>query len=302
MIKQIDPNMPSLFNVALVGVGKMGMLHAQAFQALPNVELIGALDTDPARKILIAGLGMNSVAKIDDLLVRPDAVIVATPSDSHARVAIPLLEQGIHCLVEKPLALTETEAYSMTLAAAKSGAVLAVGHSERFNWRLQQALKPLAEDELIVEVVRNSRPAFFQTQVDVVQDLMVHDIDWILCHEGSPVRAVKVYPPVTDGTAIREVCCRLTFDTRTYELSASHLNGQKERKIRVSRSGGTVLEFDLKNYKLPDVLDPLEKQAIDFINYCKGNPSKVSTGTHALDVLALVENVRRLCHEHQSTI
>ncbi|WP_269586055.1 Gfo/Idh/MocA family protein [Roseibium sp. Sym1] len=303
MNKLTDQETPSgQFKVALVGMGNMGQRHARAFGTLPNVVLVGAVDTDPAKMTLISELGLRCFARVEDIQMLADAVVVATPAETHARIAVPFLEQGIHCLIEKPIALTERDAVSMMAAAEESGAMLAVGHSERFNRRLKQALEQLDGEAQRVEVVRTSCPAPSHAGADVVQDLMVHDLDWILRLETSPVRTLRVHDHAADATGLRQVDCFLGFDKRSYELRVSHVKGDRQRSVRISRPGHADLHYDLTRQEPAVGADPLERQAAEFVRFCKGTPSTIASGAHAVNVLALVERVRKLCQEHPHAV
>lgn len=286
------------FKVALVGFGKMGLLHARAFQASPGVEVIGAFDADTAKRSLIETMGFAPVTSIESLSGLADAVIVATPAETHSHIAVPLLERGVHCLIEKPLALSTVEAEQMMSAATKGNALLAVGHNERFNWSLHNAIAALGSEGGSVEIIRNSFPNGVSDKADVVQDLMVHDLDWIIHHENAPARSIEVLGSVFGEAGLSEVSCKLTFDSRAYDLHVSHRKSDKTRNIKIARPNVAEQQFDLSQYRRSDGLDPLEWQAGEFVKFCKGRPSLVSTGEHATEVLSIAEKVRRLCHEH----
>ncbi len=163
--------------VGVVGVGHLGSAHARNWHEIPEVELVGVFDTDPARCKEIADL--HEVAAFADplhMLAEIDAVSIVTPTPFHLESALPFIEAGKAVLVEKPLAATLEEADQLCRAAEKSGAVLQVGHIERFNPVIRSAIG-IIEKPLFIECDRIHPFALRSTEISVVHDLMIHDID-----------------------------------------------------------------------------------------------------------------------------
>lgn len=177
--------------MAVIGAGRMGGFHARVISESPGAELVAVVDRDEARAREVADRhgAQASSADAGPWSEGLDAAVVATPTEAHVAVAGPLLERGIHCLVEKPLAATPQEATELVEAAGRGGATLQVGHTERFN----PAFMALARYDLtprFVEAERISPCRFRSMDVGVVMDLMIHDIDLVLSLVRSDVVSV----------------------------------------------------------------------------------------------------------------
>lgn len=278
--------------LAIVGFGKMGRLHLRAFRRIAGVEIVGAVDVDPPRASEAEAEGVSFAAEIGGLAGTIDAAVIATPPDRHAEVAVPLLEAGVDCLVEKPIALSPAEARRMVAAAEAGGARLAIGQNERFNVQIERALAVLGQGAGEAAVVRRSTFANGCRQTDVVQDLMVHDLDWILRHEANAACEIAIREARARGGRLDHVLCHLDFGTRRYLLAASHADGRRERTIEVRRDGADPRVFNLIDPAGPGEPDPLMRQAQSFLELRAGRASDLSSGREALAVMALTETVR----------
>lgn len=219
--------------VAVVGVGDFGRNHVRVFRELDNVELACVVDTNSERASEVAGEFSTSVLPdFESLTGRVDAVSLAVPTAEHARVGCALLEQGIDVLVEKPMAASLVEADALIAAAKKHGRILQVGHLERFNPAV-----------LAVESILN-RPLFFEVHrlgiftprsldIDVVYDVMIHDLDILLALVGSPIEEVKAVgiPVLTDKVDIAHA--RIAFASGAIaNVTASRVSTERVRKMR----------------------------------------------------------------------
>ena len=219
--------------VAVVGVGHVGRHHARILAQAPDVNLVSVVDIDRARAEHVAS-ETESRAGVDamDLLGQVDAVTVAVPTAAHARVASPFLEAGIPVLVEKPMAVSLAEADAMIQLASRRGATLAVGHSERYNPAVTAAM-PLVTEPRFVEVHRLAAFPARGLDVDVVFDVMIHDIDVLLAivkAEPVSIEAVGV-PVLTDRIDIANA--RLRFGNGCIaNLTASRISRDRVRKLR----------------------------------------------------------------------
>ena len=177
--------------IAVIGVGSLGKHHARILAAMSDVELVGIVDINEARAREIGGL-VNAApfTNASDVLGRVDAVTVAVPTESHLSVAMPFLRRGVGVLVEKPLARNAAEAQQMIDAAAASGAIFGVGHTERYNPAVA-ALRPLLDHPRFIEVHRLGTFPDRSLDIDVVFDLMIHDLDVVLSIVPSEVVAVE---------------------------------------------------------------------------------------------------------------
>lgn len=231
--------------VGVVGVGYLGRFHALIYARLEQVELVGVCDTDPERA---AGIAAEAgCAAWDDpfaLIGRVDAVSIAVPTRAHHAVACAYLEQGIHVLLEKPLAVDAQEGAEIVRAAEQHDAVLQVGHLERFNAGVM-ALAARIDAPRYIEAQRMGGFVERATDVDVVADLMIHDIDIILALVDADlidVRAVGT-PVLTPRVDIASA--RLEFSNGTVANAvASRVSDKKTRRIRVFQPRGYLsLDF-----------------------------------------------------------
>lgn len=219
--------------VAVVGVGHLGKHHARILASLPGVELTAVVDTNQARAEEIAAAnGTRALMRATSLIGKVDAVSIAVPTEQHLAVALPFLEAGTSVLVEKPMARSLEEADLMIAAAAKSGAVLAVGHTERFNPAVEVA-RPMLNDPRFIEVHRLGTFPERSLDIDVVFDLMIHDLDVVLSLVHSEVESIEaVGVPVLTGR-VDIANARLRFANGCIaNLTASRISRDRVRKIR----------------------------------------------------------------------
>jgi predicted dehydrogenase len=217
---------------AVIGVGHLGKHHARILSSLPGVSLAGVVDINRERAAQIASqYNTRAFATVSDI-GKLDLAVIAVPTRSHAAIALPLIESGVHTLVEKPVAQTVVEADSLIAAARRCGVVLAVGHSERFNPAVAAA-RPHIKDPRFIEVHRLGTSPERSLDIDVVLDLMIHDLDLILSvvpSEIDNVEAVGV-PVLTPMVDIANA--RLRFKNGCIaNLTASRISRDAVRKIR----------------------------------------------------------------------
>lgn len=228
-----------LVRVGVVGVGSLGFHHARILREVPGVAMAGIHDLDPARAGAVASeLGVDDRGSLEALLDRSDALVVAVPTTDHESVAVAALERGIHVLVEKPMAPTLEAADRMLAAAAASGAVIQIGHVERFNAAVLAAESYL-ERPAFVESHRMAPFSPRSTDVAVVLDLMIHDVDLVLSLVGTPVREIAAagVPVLTPNVDIANA--RLAFEGGAVaNLTASRVSVERMRKIRLFQPSG----------------------------------------------------------------
>lgn len=217
----------------VVGVGHLGKHHARILASLPGVTLAGVVDTDAARANQVAAeRGTSAYAEVALVPGKIDVAVVAVPTESHARIALGLLEAGVHTLVEKPITQTVAEADALIATASSRGVVLAVGHSERFNPAVLAA-RPHLKDPRFIEVHRLGQLPGRSLDIDVVLDLMIHDLDLILSLVPSEVEGVEAVgvPVLTPRIDIANA--RLRFANGCIaNLTASRISREPVRKIR----------------------------------------------------------------------
>lgn len=234
---------PKKIKTGVVGVGALGQHHARIYSELAGSELAGVYDANPRRAAEIAKkCGCRAFDSIEELAAHVEAASVAVPTDRHREVAGLMIPRGVHLLVEKPIAATTREAEEMVELARRHGTVLQVGHIERFNpvmaFLEQKALKtpPLFIEAHRLAPYPPPRPGAPPrgTEVSVVLDLMIHDLEIILHLVKSPVTEVRaVGVPVLSPT--EDICnVRLEFANGCVaNITTSRLSPKRMRKIRV---------------------------------------------------------------------
>jgi predicted dehydrogenase len=245
------PPVDEPLKVAVVGVGHLGSVHARILSSSPHARLACVVDADAERAAKLAGeLGCAALHDLADLPADLDAAVVAVPTVAHADVATFLLERGVACLVEKPLASTLAEADRILAAAERGHARLAVGHVERFQPGVRK-LRELGLAPRFIECHRLAPFSFRSTDVGVVHDLMIHDLDLVLDLVDSPVAWIDAAGGaiLTDEEDIASV--RLAFENGARaNVTASRASLQPMRRLRLFSSEAYV-SLDLhKNYGL----------------------------------------------------
>lgn len=229
----------TLLRVAVVGVGEMGANHARVFARLKGASLVGVTDTSEERAQAVATQhGCRRFKSAESLIGEVDAVTVAVPSSLHAEVAAPLLEAGVHCLIEKPLATSAGDAQVLIEAARKGRSQLLVGHIERFNPAVEQLARILRGDHhvLAVDARRMSAVSSRVMDVDVVEDLMIHDLDIVLSLIGErPVDVTARGVHVSEAQGQDYVTSLLTFPSGALaSLTASRVTQNQVRELQVT--------------------------------------------------------------------
>lgn len=219
--------------IAVVGVGHLGRHHARILSSLAGVDLVAVVDKNRARAGQVAAAnGTRPLVDCRDLVGQVDAVTVAVPTELHCEIALPFLRAGIPVLVEKPMARSLDEADAMIDAAALRDVTLAVGHTERFNPAVAAA-RPFLTDPRFIEVHRLGTFPERSLDIDVVFDLMIHDLDVVLSLVNSEVESIDPIgvPVLTDRVDIANARVRFANGC-TANLTASRISRDRVRKIR----------------------------------------------------------------------
>jgi predicted dehydrogenase len=303
----------SKLRVAVIGVGHLGQHHARIYTELPGVELLAVADVAEARRREVGGrLRVPTVADYRDLLRQVDAVSVAVPTLLHHQIAREFLLAGSDVLVEKPITRTLHEADDLIAVAAAGKRILQVGHSERYNGGVQ-ALAAHVQDPGFIEVHRMGPFPGRGTDVDVVLDLMIHDIDIILTLVKSPVTAVSaVGVPVVSGQ-VDIANARLEFASGCVaNITASRVTGERLRKIRVfQRDTYFVLDYAsqelhlfrptpaagpgksrLSRVEIPVArVEPLRQELMDFVSSVRSRRPPMVPGKAGRDAVAVAAQI-----------
>ncbi len=239
--------MMSRLRVGVVGVGHIGKNHARLYSELPNAEFTAIYDTDAAKAEQLAQeFGVARATSLEDFAARIDAASVATPTATHFEVAGQLLERGKHLLIEKPIAENPAHATELAQRAAAQQLVLQVGHVERFNPVLS-ALESRLTRPRFIEAHRLSPYPNRSTDIGVVLDLMIHDLEIILHLVRSPVETIDAVgvPVLSRGEDIANA--RLRFeDGCVANITSSRISPERMRKIRVFQEDA-YLSLDYQN-------------------------------------------------------
>ncbi len=218
----------------VVGVGHLGQHHARLMKEVPGAELVAVVDSDPKRAEAIAGpLGVPGLSSLDSIPDDVTAASVAVPTSRHRDIVMPLLEQGVSVLVEKPMAATLEEAREMEAAARERGLVLQVGHIERFNPALS-VFHELDVQPRFIEAHRLAPFNFRTLDVSVVMDLMIHDLDIVMELAGSPLARVDAVGSRVLGQHVDIANARLVFENGCVaNVTASRVSFEPLRRTRV---------------------------------------------------------------------
>jgi len=294
---------------AVIGVGYLGRFHAQKYSQMDDVELLGVVDTDMERAENIAEeTGTKAYPDIASIPGDLDAVSIAAPTTLHASISIPLLERGIAVLVEKPMASTIKEAESIIKASEKGKAILQAGHLERFN----PALTKLRDDikkPMFIEAHRISPFKQRGADVDVILDIMIHDIDIILNLVDSPLKSLEAVgvPVLTQSADIANA--RLRFESGCIaNITASRVSADTMRKIRIFQKDSYIsIDFakasvDIhsltsdrqithNNLKMSET-DALASEIRSFIDAVKNNTGVVVDGIAGLKAIETAYRIK----------
>jgi predicted dehydrogenase len=308
--------------VAVAGAGEFGRQHARVYRELPGVELAGVFDQNPERAAAVAAEFQTKVfANLDALRGAVEAVSVVVPTVAHAEVGCRLMEMGLDVLVEKPMAVNLAEADALLGAAKKNGRILQVGHVERFNPAVI-AVEPVLNRPLFFEVHRLGVFTPRSLDVDVIYDLMIHDLDILLAMVGEPVTEVKAVgiPVLTDKVDIAHA--RLEFSGGAVaNITASRVSTERVRKMRFFqqheyisldyarrdalrigvKKPGPQPEFQFEKLQAP-VVEPLHAELEAFVEAVRTRKEPRTNGAAGRAALELASRVMASIHQHAARV
>ena len=308
--------------VAVVGTGEFGRNHARVYGELDGAELVGVFDENPERAAAVAAEFQTPVlTRLEELLGRADAASVAVPTVAHAEVGCRLLEMGLDVLVEKPMAVNLAEADALLKAAKKNGRILQVGHVERFNPAVT-AVEPILNRPLFFEVHRLGVFTPRSLDVDVIYDLMIHDLDILLAMVNEPVVEVKAVgiPVLTEKVDIAHA--RLEFaGGAVANITASRVSTERVRKMRFFqqheyisldyarrdalrigvKKPGPQPEFGFEKLNAPAV-EPLHAELEAFVNASRSRKEPCTNGAAGRAALELATRVMASIQEHAARV
>ncbi len=222
------------FRAGVIGVGHLGQHHARLYASLLGAQLVGVFDQSVERAQLVADRhGARVFRTVDELLAQVDVVSVAVPTSGHYAVAKSCLQAGKHLLVEKPIAVMPGEAQELVELAKQRGCRLQVGHSERFN-PVMAVMHPHITKPVFIECHRLSSFSERGTDVDVVLDLMIHDLDLVLSLNPGPVEEVRAAGVAVLSSSIDIAHARIQFRSGAVaNLTSSRVSANKMRRLRI---------------------------------------------------------------------
>ena len=318
--------------VVVIGVGAMGANHARVIDSLKEAELVGVVDTDKqlAREVA-ATYACSWSGSATDYLGRVDAACICVPSPFHNEVAAPLLKNRIHCLIEKPLAVTRKECSSLIETASSSGAILAVGHIEQHNPVVKELGRLLASAGRIfaIEARRMSYASSRVRDVDVALDLMVHDVGVILSLvKEEMVDAYASSASSTSSSDADHLAALLTFSGGTVaSLTASRITQTKIRQVSItseigfitadyvtrelsiyrqgliaqeSARGAYILDMAIEKVSVPPV-EPLAEEIADFVRAVETGEEPLVTGRTAMKAMEVIWQISDIANQPHRT-
>ena len=315
--------MNELFSVGVAGVGSLGRHHARVASSLPGVRVAGVFDTDRNRASEVAGeFGVPTAESLEQLIERSDAVVVAVPTSSHHAVASAALAAGRHVLVEKPITETLSEADELVALAEKMGRVLQAGHIERFNPAVEAALRHVEAPRFI----ETHRLAVFTPRsldVDVVLDLMIHDLQIAQAAVGRKVREVRAAGVAVLTPKVDIANARIAFEGGCVaNLTASRVSADRVRKFRIF-GPSRYISIDMASQEISAVSlapgpggkptiapiaievtreEPLKLELEGFLRACRDRSAPLVSGRDGREALALALSVRDAIEEHQRNV
>jgi predicted dehydrogenase len=308
--------------VGVVGVGSLGQHHARVYASMPEAELVGVVDSRPGRAEEIAKpLGTKAYSRHEALLGKVDAVSIAVPTILHAEIGEQFLNSGAHVLAEKPIAHTLADADKLIEAAKKNKRILQVGHLERFNPAVRQ-LRELVKNPRFFEAHRMGLFSPRSLDIDVILDLMIHDLDIISLLVPSPVADIKAVGIAIVSNRIDIANARLTFENGCVaNVTASRVSTEKIRKLRlfhkqeyvsldyskqemavfrINRQPGSPIPEIANRIVKPETKEPLKEELQAFLKAVADSGPVECSGEDGRKALALALEIVRQAERAQA--
>jgi predicted dehydrogenase len=305
--------------LAVVGVGHLGRKHVRVAARVPGITLVGIHDHHAGRAEAIAREeGVSVLSGPEEVAARAEAVVIATPTASHRSLAGYFLERGVDVLVEKPIAAASADAEALVALAREKKRILEVGHVERYNPAVDAVLGRVSVP-LFIEGHRLGAPTERSLDIDVVLDLMIHDLQIVAALVGRPAREVRAagMPILTDRIDIANA--RIEFEGGCVaNLTASRVSTEPMRKLRVfapplycsidMHARSVAAHRLVRGGRRPEVVpepiaveaaDPLSRELADFAGAVRQRRDPLVTGEIGRDALALAERVVAAIESHR---
>ncbi|MFK7894312.1 MAG: Gfo/Idh/MocA family protein [Myxococcota bacterium] len=286
--------------VCLVGAGPMGRLHARKIAEMREAGEASVLSTivdhhEGRAEEVAAAFGGEAIADLDDAFASSDVALIAVPTGGHAGLAERALRAGLDVLVEKPMASDPAEAASMIEAAEAGGRILQVGHVEWYNAAWREAATRAGTPRSI-EVDRLTEPSERGLDLDVVEDLMLHDLDWVTRYVGGEVVEISAEGACVATSKLDVAAATLRFDSGCVAtLRASRVHSERRRRVRIVGERGNEradLLQPAKDARAAAKLDPLARQWSAFLSAVRKRETPENSGSVGLAALRWVERVQ----------
>lgn len=309
--------------IGVAGVGSLGRHHARVASSLPGARVSGVFDTNREKSLAVGNeFGLQVSSSLEELLEQSDAIVVSVPTIAHHAVAAAALSSGCHVLVEKPITATLAEADDLVARAERAGRVLQTGHIERFNPAVEAALRHV-EAPRFIETHRLGIFTARSLDVDVVLDLMIHDLQIAQAVVGREVREVRAAGVAVLTPRIDIANARIAFEGGCVaNLTASRVSGDRVRKFRIF-GPSQYISIDMAAQQISAVSltpgpagapriapveievvkeEPLRRELEGFLRACRENSAPLVSGRDGREALALALSVRDAIEEHQRSV
>jgi len=304
--------------LCVIGVGHMGRIHADKLREMEDVTLCGLIDADHA--CLAEASKKHTAPQFKNhtqVLSLTDAALIATPTETHYTIAKDCLQRGIHVFMEKPITATVREAEELIALARAKQLVLQIGHLERFSHAFTKALRYI-KDPMFIEAQRISMFTGRSTDIDVIMDLMIHDIDLVLSIVGGKVTDVRAQGTSVVTSKIDVANARIEFESGCVaSLTASRASKKKERTFKIFQKD-RYLDLDLLRGKMTAVfrdnkggvqleeyqaeqIDPVKDELREFVHAIQEKRKPRVEGEHGLRALLLANLIKESIDSHCRT-
>ena len=299
----------SKIRVGVIGLGYLGKFHFEKYKSNKSVNLTSIVDIDRKNLDLVDSNKVYKTTSFKDILEKVDAVSIVTPTVTHFPIAKFFLENKVHVLLEKPMTQSVSEAKKLNMIAKKRRCILQIGHLEQFNPAIRKLKSQLKTPEFI-EVHRLCKFNPRAIDVDVVLDLMIHDIDIVLSLIDKDIKKISVSGKKVITNLIDIANVRIEFENNVVaNLTASRISTKNERKMRIFLKNA-YYSVDFINNELKRLIknksnsfkttsfqfrksDPLNEEIKNFINTCYGREKSMTSGECGLQALTVAKNITR---------
>ena len=299
----------SKIRVGVIGLGYLGKFHFEKYSSNKSVKLTSIVDIDKKNLDLVNSKEIYKSTSYKDIIGKVDAVSIVTPTITHFSIAKFFLDNKVHVLLEKPMTESVTQAKKLNEIAKKTRRILQIGHLEQFNPAIRK-LKSLLNEPEFIEVHRLCKFNPRAIDVDVVLDLMIHDIDLVLSLIDRNIKKISVSGKKVITNLIDIANVRIEFENNVVaNLTASRISTKNERKMRIFLKNA-YYSVDFINNELKRLIkdknnsfkttsfqfrksDPLNEEIKNFINTCYGREKSMTSGECGLKALTVAKNITR---------